>query len=90
MKIVDWEDNKHHKHRSLLRDRDPETYADRGVPVGPPNIEELDWEGIARDLNNELFNRGLFNWDDVQRDGNGLTGAILSAVRIRLINLYRR
>lgn len=90
MKYVDWEDDKGYKKRSMLRDRDPDSHADQGVPVGPPDITELDWEGIARDLNNQLFNLGLFNWDDVQRGGGSLTSAILSSVRKRLIVLYRR
>jgi len=90
LKIVEWEDDKKHRYKSLLRDQDLNIHAERGVLIGPPPVTELDWVGIQEDLNRELFNLGLFTWDDVQNGNNMLQSAILSSMRKRLINLYRR
>jgi len=90
LKTVEWEDDKKHRYKSLLRDSDSNIYAEQGILVGPPPVTELDWNGIQDDLNQELFNLGLFTWDDVQNGGDKLKSAILSAMRKRLINLYRR
>lgn len=90
MKTVEWEDDRHHRYKSLLRDMDSDIYAEKGILIGPPPVTELDWVGIQDDLNTALFNLGLFTWDDVQNGGENLKSAILSAMRSRLINLYRR
>ena len=90
MKIVEWEDDKGYKYKSLLRDQDQNVHAVRGILIGPPPVTELDWVGIQKDLNRELFNLGLFTWDDVQNGGDKLKSAILTVLRKRLINLYRR
>ena len=90
MKTVEWEDDKNHRYKSLLRDADSSLHAEQGILIGPPPVTELDWSGIQDDLNQQLFNLGLFTWDDVQNGGDKLKSAILSAMRKRLINLYRR
>jgi hypothetical protein len=74
-----------------VRDQDPDDAAEQGILQDPPNLEELDWEGVKRDLHNALVSAGLFSWQDVQRRGaeDGLRGAILSSMKRRLINLYR-
>lgn len=88
MKQVKWEDERGYRHVSLVRDDDPEEKAPMGIPQGPPPLDNLDWDGIKRDLHNALVDAGLFSWRDVQESG-GLRGAILSVLRKRLIYLYR-
>jgi hypothetical protein len=88
MKKVTWTDRDGYKHCSLVRDEDPGDYPERGILQDPPNLDSLDWEGVKRDLHNALVDRGLYTWMDVQRR-EGLRGAILSAMKKRLISLYR-
>lgn len=68
--------------------RDCDTEPSHGMIQGPPNLAELDWEGIKRDLHNGLFDAGLMSWLDIQQK-QGLPPIILGAIRTRLINLYR-
>jgi hypothetical protein len=88
MKLVTWEDKHGYKHRSLVRDDDSDEMAQYGILQDPPNLEGLDWEGIKLDLHNALAERGLYSWRDVQ-EKRGLRGAILSAMKRRLVYLYR-
>ena len=74
------------KYRSTMRDVDTEP--SHGMIQGPPNLDELDWEAVKRDLHNALFDAGLMSWLDIQQK-QGLPGIILGAIRTRLINLYR-
>ena len=89
LKTVEWEDGRGNRYKSLLRDIDSDNNADRGILIGPPPVTELDWTGIQSDLNRELFNLGLFTWQDVQDGGDKLKSAIFGAMKSRLINLYR-
>lgn len=88
MRIVTWTDKHGYKHRSLVRDADPDDAAPMGIRQDPPNLEQMDWEGVKRDLHNTLVDMGLFSWREVQQR-QGLPGAILGAMRTRLITLYR-
>ena len=90
MKLVEWEDEQGWLRRSLLRDEDDDQHAPMGVPQGVPDVTQLDWENLPRELNNELHNRQLFTFEDVQRSQDGLTGAVLAVLRRRLIRLYRQ
>ena len=85
MKVVVFDRNGY-KYRSTMRDCD--TVPSQGIIQGPPNLDDLDWEGIKRDLHNALFDAGLYCWLDVQQK-QLLPGLILGVTRARLINLYR-
>lgn len=87
MRTVKWTDANGYKWRSLVRDGDPDEAAKQGILQGPPNLEELDWAAVKRDLHNALVDSGLFSWRDVQ-EKPGLQGAILTLKR-RLVTLYR-
>lgn len=89
MKLIEWIDQDGYKHASLVRDNDSDADAQKGIPQDPPNVDNLDWEAIKRDLHNELFVLQLFTWNDVQRSQQGITSAILAAIKPRLIQLYR-
>lgn len=90
MKQVSWIDKSGYKRVSLLRDNDPDYNAEQGVPIGPPDTRRLDWTEISRDLNNELLTNNLLTINDVAENPNLFTGTILSAIRSRLITLYRK
>ena len=89
MKKVSWIDSSGFKHTSLLRDNDPDSNAANGVLVGPPDTRRLDWDTVAKELNNALFDNGILTSADLGEKNSQFTGAILSAVRRRLIELYR-
>lgn len=89
MRAVTWTDKHGRRHRSLVRDDDPDEMAPQGVLCDPPNLEELDWEAIKIEIHNALLDAGLISWRDVQ-EKRGLRGAILSPIKRRLVYLYRR
>lgn len=90
MKTIIWQDKKGFQHRSLLRDGDDERHPERGLPADPPDVKAIDWNAVALRLNSELVARGLWTWDDVQRQQSGLSGAILTALRPAMQEMYRQ
>lgn len=91
MRAVLWTDPRTGKrHRSFIRETDPDSFAPKGVPGDPPDVFSLNWETLMTDLHNELVDRGLFTSDDLQRSTSDLTGAILTVFRTHLIRLYRK
>lgn len=89
MKHAFYTDNRGRKRRTLIRDNDPDSVAERGVPADPPDVLQLDWDSLPTRLHNALVDRGLYTWYDVQRT-DGLTGAILDVLRVDLIRLFRQ
>lgn len=87
MKQVIWSDEKGYKHISLLRDQDPDTMAPQGILCDPPDVNELDWETIKKELHNLLVDRGFTNYKSLNKPG--LNNTILVPVRNRLIALFR-
>ena len=90
MKVVTWEDERGWKHQSLLRDTDPDHLAKSGVPLDPPDLTALDWEGLMRDLHNALVERGLSTWQDVLEQQNGVQSSIISVFKRPIVALYKR
>ena len=92
MRRVQWIDRKGRNHASVVRDRDPDDLAKAGygIPGDPPDVDQLDWDAIKRDLHNELLARGIITYEDLVAAQNGATGAILAAIRSRLTTLYRQ
>ena len=66
MRTVEWTDRHGYRHRSLVRDTDPDSAAENGVLQDPPDLNLLDWEGIMRDTHNALIERQVTNWGDMQ------------------------
>lgn len=91
MKIVEWEEDGR-KHRAKVRDDDSPQVAveGNGVSLDPPDIDLIDWEQVKRDLHNQLLERGLITHTDVEEQQNGVTGAVLAALRPKVLTLYRR
>lgn len=90
MKNVISVDNRGYKRIYSIRDKDNDKDAKLGIPIGPPDISSLDWDLIGRDINNELVDKGLITWDDVVRSQNGLSQVIVSIVRRKIVELYRK
>ena len=92
MKTVEWTTENGYERRALIRDEDPVqlAYGGGGLAIGPPDLEQLDWDAIKRELHNTLVSRGLNSWAEVQRSQNGITSAITAVLRRRIINLYRQ
>jgi len=89
MRRVVWEDRNGFLRASLIRDNDPDDVAEQGIPVEPPDLEDIDWEEVKRLLHNELVRRQLFTFDDVQREQKGITVSVVSVMRRKIVELYR-
>jgi len=89
MKLVQWKDARGFFHLSLLRKDDPNSDAPQGLPQDPPDLSAIDWNAVRRDLHNELVVRRLITLEDITRSQSGLTAAILTALRQRVVALYR-
>jgi hypothetical protein len=90
MREVTWEDKDGWKHRSLVRDSDPDTAAPEGIPKDPPDLRGLDWEGIMRDIHNRLVELDVCTWADWQRNQNALHSAVSSPLKRRIVMLLRQ
>lgn len=73
----------------LLRDSDPDSAAAQGIPVGPPDLNELDMQEVKRELNNLLVEWGVLTWRDVQRNPNAITKAARAAIVGKVVQLYK-
>jgi predicted nuclease with TOPRIM domain len=71
MKAVVYEDQHGYLRRVLIRDDDPDEMAKHGLPAGPPDIENIDWEMIRKETNNKLVELGVQTRYDLQRT-NGI------------------
>jgi len=89
MRIVEWQDRLGKKRRSMIRDEDPDSMAEHGLPLDPPNIELMDWEQIKIDLHNALLDRGIVTWDDVTMQQTALQSSAITALKKHLVRLYR-
>lgn len=89
MRAVLWEDEDGYKHRSLVRDDDPDSIAPEGILQDPPNVQALDWDAIIKNLHNQLVDRDIFDYQGLINAQNGVTGAILGALKPPVIALYK-
>lgn len=89
MKSVQWTDERGYLRVSLLRDNDDVSLAPQGIPISPPDLDRLDWDEIKRELHNLLVERGLFDYADVVAQQNGVSAAIVTVLKRKLVALYR-
>jgi hypothetical protein len=89
MKLVIWEDRRGWLHRSLVRDEDSDDMGPQGIAQDPPDIDEIDWDAVKKEIHNRLVEAGLVTWMDVQRGQNQIRGIIRAALQRRIIQLYR-
>jgi hypothetical protein len=104
MRLIQWLDDDGYRRQSLVRDHDPDEFAEYGIPLDPPSLAELNIpEEVKLDLHNELSVRGLLTWTDVLAQQNGVTGVVkhiarkhsidepdMRALRRAVLALYRR
>lgn len=87
MRVVTWTDGAGFRHRSVVRDSDPDSMADRGIKQDPPDLRALDWEGVIRDLHNHFVDEGITDWYTYQRKDSRM--AILKSMQRRIQALFR-
>ena len=90
MKLVSWEDERGYVMQSFIPDGTSDDLAHNGIPHNPPDLSEMDWEEVARELHNALVAQGLVTWKDVQRQQTTLVPVIVSTIKKRLVVLYRK
>lgn len=92
-----------YRRRVIVRDADKESDAERiGIPADPPDLAGIDGltDDARRELHNTLSDRGLFTWQDVTAQNNGVTVtcaaiarkhhlADASALKRELVRRYR-
>lgn len=89
LKKVIVEDKHGYLHAYLLRDGDPDSMAEQGVPLEPPDINRIPWEEVKRDLHNMLVKSNLFSHKDVQRKQNAISSLTRTLLKRRIVMLYR-
>lgn len=92
LKAVDWTDEEGRIWRALIPQSVPDADAPRGVPLGPPSLEDL---GLPLEqevrLHNQLHARRLFTIRDVKARRLDVQGALQAALKVdsqRIVNLY--
>lgn len=90
MKLVSWEDERGYVHQSYLPDDAPDSAAESGIPHDPPDLSEINWEEVAKEIHNALVAQGLITWQDVQRQQTTLIPVLVSPVKRRIQALYRK
>jgi len=89
MKAVTYEENGWLR-RSHVLDNMSALDAHKGVPANPPDITQLDWNEIERELNNLLIKRGLIELNDLNGQGiNLLRSAVQVVITNKIILLYK-
>lgn len=89
MRLVRYTDKQGWRHQAWVREEDPDSVAPEGLRLDPPDLHQLDWEEILQELHNHLVDSGLINWEDVQRQQNGVSGVVQHVLRNRIVGLYR-
>ena len=89
MRIVTFTDPHGYRHRAAVPDAMPDEQAKYGLKLDPPDLGQLDWDGIRVDIHNALIGLGIANWRDWERQQKAVQGAILRPVLRRLVALLR-
>ena len=89
MKRVKYIDQTGYQRRSLIKDTDTEDDARYGIPAGPPDLRQLDWEVLKREMNNALADHELWTLRELQLSKVGITAAT-NVLKRALILLYRQ
>lgn len=90
MRTVTWEDRNGYLRAALIRDDDPDEAGPQGLPLEPPDLGDLDWDGVARDIHNSLVQQRLFTWEEVQQKQGPLLSIACRAVKRRLVVAFRQ
>lgn len=90
MRRVTYTDRRGHLKVALVRDTDPDEVASSGLPLGPPNIDGIDWEEVKKEINNAMVRDGVLGIKDLPRHPNSLTAAVRSALVGRIVVLLKQ
>ena len=88
MKQIVYTDKSGFIRRVLVKDEDGEDKAEYGIPAGPPDMRSIDWDGVAKSINNILAEMGIFTWEEWQAKPQGAAAAT-NIVKRALISIYR-
>ena len=75
--------------RALVPDNVDESAGEYGIPIGPPDLRQLDWDSLIKEMSNALASAGLWTWQDVQQHSVGVVVAT-NVLKRALIELYRQ
>jgi len=90
MRAVIYEDDQGFLRRALVKDSDSDADAPYlGIPYGPPDVREMDWNNLLKGINNVLVQQSAFTWEEAQRTQQVGLQAALSLFKRALIDLYR-
>lgn len=88
LKTVQWTDQDGYDHRAVLRDDDDESKPQYGVPIGPPSMELIDWEGVKREINNFLVQEGVSSYTDLTQSQTAMS-FLCNVIKRHVATLYR-
>ena len=91
MRKVKWTSKDGYYHCRMIRDNDPDEVVEMGIPCDPPDINQIDWEAVKRDLNNLLAERELILMADINKPHGSefLRSAAQDVLYKRLLALYQ-
>lgn len=89
MRLVEWIDGAGFIRRSMIKDTDSDEAKGGGLPQGPPDLQQMDWDAIVRSIHNDMMKAGLYTWQDVSDSQNGMTAIVNRRVRRPLIAFIR-
>jgi hypothetical protein len=87
LKLLTFVDDNGITRKSLVRDGD--TDPSIGLIQSPPNVQDLDWETIAKNIYLKLLERGLFTLKDIQVRNTEFSQVIMSSVVKPIYGLYQ-
>ena len=93
MKQHEYEDREGRRFLVMLPEGVPETEAEKGIRLGPPDLTALDLPlSVEVRLNNELYARRLIHEADVRSRRQDVIGALMAALAVdagKVSDLYR-
>lgn len=91
MRLVTWYDEDGFLRQAYGRDEDPDDIVQEiGLRHEPPDMREIDWDEVAKELNNLLVQRGLITWLDVQKQDGALLNTVKTVLNRKILALYRQ
>ena len=79
----EYKDREGRRFKVLLPEGVPDTEADKGVRIGPPDLDSLNLPlTVEIRLNHELAARGLFREADIRRRPQDVVGALMAALAV--------
>ena len=78
-----------YKKVSMIRDTDSDDLAPKGIPVGPPDLDLVDWEEVKKHLNNLLVERGILTYRDIQMNTSAVSTCVRACLTSRIVNVYK-